>query len=95
MTNLGVFRKYLEIYCRQHPKLNMDMTLLIRHLQPTEKGIPIEIYAFSNEKSWALYEEIQSDIFDHILAVIPEFELNVFQLPSGNDLKNITLSTKK
>lgn len=94
MTNLGVFRKYLENYCRQHPKLNTDMTLLIRHLQPSEKGIPIEIYAFSNEKAWALYEEIQSDIFDHILAVIPEFELSVFQLPSGNDLKYINQPNK-
>ena len=86
MTNLGVFRKYLENYCARHPKLNTDMTFLIRHLQPTEKGIPIQVYVFSAEKSWPVYESIQADLFDHILAVIPEFGLRVFQEPSGDDI---------
>ncbi|MCF8225366.1 MAG: mechanosensitive ion channel family protein [Bacteroidales bacterium] len=88
MTNLGTFRKYLEIYLQNHPKINRDMTFLIRHLQPTERGIPIEIYVFSNDVKWANYEAIQADIFDHILSVIPEFGLRVFQDPSGDDFKS-------
>jgi len=88
-TNLGIFRNYLSNYLRNHPKINLDMTFLIRHLQPTETGIPIEIYVFSREQAWAVYEDIQSDIFDHILAVIPEFELRVFQNPSGGDFRSL------
>ncbi|TCO07635.1 mechanosensitive ion channel family protein [Natronoflexus pectinivorans] len=87
MTNLGVFRKYLENYVVRHPKLNTEMIFLIRHLQPSEKGIPLEIYVFCKDKAWAKYEEIQADIFDHVLAVIPEFDLRVFQLPAGDDLR--------
>jgi miniconductance mechanosensitive channel len=89
MTNLGVFRKYLEEYLMHHPKINKGMTFLVRHLQPTEKGIPIEIYVFSTDQDWAKYEAVQADIFDHILAVIPEFGLSVFQFPTGNDLKKL------
>ncbi len=85
-TNLGIFRKYLEAYLSNHPMINTGMTFLIRHLQPTEKGLPIEIYVFSKVQEWASYESIQADIFDHILAVLPEFELKVFQNPSGNDV---------
>lgn len=85
ITNLGSFRKYLELYLRNHPKIHQDMTFLVRHLQPGDNGIPIEIYVFSNDQAWANYEAIQADIFDHILAVIPEFGLRVFQSPSGND----------
>ena len=92
-TNLGVFRKYLEAWLANHPMISTEMTFLVRHLQPTEKGLPIEIYVFSKEQRWAQYEAIQSDIFDHILAVMPEFELNVFQNPSGNDILNF-LRTK-
>ncbi len=87
-TNIGIFRKYLEVYLQQNPMINKDMTFIVRHLQPTEKGLPIEIYVFSKEKAWVRYEAIQADIFDHILAVIPEFELRVFQEPSGNDFRN-------
>lgn len=87
MTNLGTFRKYLELYLKQHPKIHTDMTLLVRHLQPTEKGIPIEVYAFSNDQEWAKYESIQADIFDHILAILPEFGLKIFQIPTGSDFK--------
>lgn len=90
MTNLGVFRKYVENYLMRHPSINTEMTFLVRHLQPTEKGIPLEIYVFSSEQRWALYESIQADIFDHLLAVIPEFDLQVFQLPSGGDLRALT-----
>ncbi len=85
-TNLGIFRKYLESYLQHHPQVNQEMTLLVRHLQPTEKGIPVEIYLFSKEQQWNIYESIQADIFDHILAVLPEFELKVFQNPTGNDI---------
>jgi len=89
MTNLGTFRKYVEEYLRHHPKIHNDMTFLVRQLQPDERGLPIEIYVFSNDQEWANYEAIQSDIFDHILAVIPQFELRVFQNPSGRDFQNL------
>ena len=89
MTNLGIFRKYLENYLKQHPKINDKMTLIVRHLDPTEKGIPIQIYAFSREQAWARYESVQADIFDHVLAIIPLFELRIFQNPSGDDLKQL------
>ncbi len=87
MTNLGVFRKYLQNYLLNHPKTNKEMTMLVRHLQPGDKGIPIEIYVFSSDQVWANYESIQADIFDHVLAVIPQFDLQVFQAPSGNDFR--------
>lgn len=89
LTNLGVFRKYLEIYLDQHPAIQHGMTTMVRQLQPTDRGIPLEIYGFSSEKAWELYENIQSDIFDHILAVIPEFDLRVFQNPTGHDFKQL------
>ncbi|MDD4143394.1 MAG: mechanosensitive ion channel [Prolixibacteraceae bacterium] len=91
-TNIGIFRKYLEVYLKQHPMINNDMTFLIRHLQPLGKGLPIEIYVFCKEKSWASYESIQADIFDHILAVIPRFDLRVFQEPSGADFSKLVTS---
>jgi miniconductance mechanosensitive channel len=89
MTNLGIFRRYLEYYLRNHPMIHQEMTFLVRHLQPSEKGIPIEIYVFSKDQRWAFYESIQADIFDHILAVIPHFHLRVFQNPTGEDFKSI------
>ena len=85
-TNLGIFRAYLVEYLRSHPSIHTGMTFLVRHLQPTPQGLPIEIYVFSSDKAWANYEAIQADIFDHILATIPEFGLRVFQQPSGSDL---------
>lgn len=88
-TNLGIFRKYLEGYVKNNPNINTDMTLLVRQLQPSETGLPIEIYGFSKSKEWAVYENIQADIFDHILAVIPEFDLRVFQSPSGFDIRDL------
>lgn len=90
ITNLGTFRAYLVEYLKNHPKIHNDMTFLVRHLQPTEKGIPIEIYVFSNDQAWANYEAIQADIFDHVLAVIPQFDLSVFQHPSGEDVRRFT-----
>ena len=90
MTNLGTFRAYVTAYLTHHPMINKDMTFLIRHLAPTEHGLPIEIYVFSKDHKWANYENIQSDIFDHILAVVPEFDLRVFQNPSGRDFSKLT-----
>jgi len=89
LTNIGVFRIYLQAYLTEHPMINNDMTFMVRQLQSTEKGQPIEIYAFSKDQEWINYEAIQSDIFDHVLAVISEFDLNIYQLPSGADL-NLT-----
>jgi len=86
MTNIGVFRAYIRAYLHNHPKINNEMTSMVRQLQPTDKGLPLQIYVFSNDKRWVEYEKIQSDIFDHILAVAPEFELRVFQNPSGYDV---------
>jgi len=89
LTNIGTFRKYIEAYLENHPKIHNDMTFLVRQLQPSEKGLPIEIYVFSNDQEWANYEAIQSDIFDHILAIVPEFNLRVFQNPTGDDFRNL------
>jgi len=89
LTNIGTFRKYIEAYLQSHPKIHNDMTFLVRQLQPSEKGLPIEIYVFSNDQEWANYEAIQSDIFDHILAIVPEFNLKIFQNPTGDDFKNL------
>ncbi len=94
MTNLGIFRAYMEQYLKNHPKIHQDMTFLVRHLQPTEKGIPLQIYVFSKDQAWANYEAIQADIFDHILAVIPEFDLRVFQNPSGADFKTLATGAR-
>ncbi|MCF8361069.1 MAG: mechanosensitive ion channel family protein [Prolixibacteraceae bacterium] len=88
-TNLGIFRKYLDAYLKNHPKVHNEMTFLIRHLEPTEKGIPIQVYVFSKENEWAKYEAVQADIFDHIIAVLPEFGLRIFQIPSGHDLRTL------
>lgn len=89
LTNIGTFRAYLIQYLKNHPKIRQDMTFLVRHLQPGETGLPVEIYVFSNDQVWANYESIQADIFDHILAIIPEFDLRVFQNPTGNDFKSL------
>jgi len=74
-------------YLREHPVISKDMTFLVRQLQPSENGIPIEIYVFSTDQNWVNYEGIQADIFDHILAALPEFELAVFQAPTGRDVR--------
>lgn len=92
LTNIGVFRKYTEVYLNNHPRIlgeGTGYTLIVRHLQPTENGLPIQIYAFSKDQAWAIYEQVQADIFDHIFAVVPEFELRVFQNPTGDDFRNI------
>jgi miniconductance mechanosensitive channel len=80
LTNLGLFRKYINQYIQSHPGINKDMMLMVRHLQPTEKGIPLEIYCFSKDKTWVSYEHIMADIFDHILASVKYFDLEIFEL---------------
>ncbi|MCG8343468.1 MAG: mechanosensitive ion channel family protein [Chlorobiales bacterium] len=95
LTNLGTFRAYLVAYLRNHPKINPDMTFLIRHLEPTENGISVQIYVFSNDQVWANYEAIQADIMDHVLAILPFFELRVFQAPSGSDIAGAGLALQK
>jgi miniconductance mechanosensitive channel len=86
-TNIGVFRAYLEEYLAHHPLVDNQSDLLVRQLQPNSSGIPIEIYAFTLETGFIRYEKVQSDIFDHILAIVPQFDLRVFQSPTGEDLK--------
>ncbi len=89
LTNLGTFRAYLEAYLRNHPKISDKLTLLVRQLQPTENGLPIEIYVFTNVTDWLAYEGIQADIFDHILAAAGEFDLHLFQNPTGGDFHQL------
>lgn len=83
LTNLGIFRKYINNYIETHPGANKEMTIMCRHLQPTEKGIPIEIYLFTSDKRWINHEYIMADIFDHIIASVAYFDLEIFELPSG------------
>ena len=91
LTNIGTFRAYCIEYLRNHPDIHQDMTLIVRQLAPTENGLPIEIYVFTNTVEWVQFEAIQSDIFDHLFSVLSEFNLEAFQSPSGADLKQLTL----
>jgi miniconductance mechanosensitive channel len=97
LTNLGTFRAYCEAYLRAHPKIHKKMTLMARQLQPTELGLPLELYTFSNDTGWVNYENIQSDILDHLLAIINEFGLAVYQNPSSADVRGLggVIGTKK
>ncbi|CAL2101261.1 Mechanosensitive ion channel [Tenacibaculum sp. 190130A14a] len=85
LTNFGVFRIYIDEYLKTHPKINKELLFMTRQLEPTIHGIPLEVYAFSSEKEWSIYERIMADIFDHILASVPFFNLEVFEAPSGKD----------
>lgn len=87
LTNIGTLRAYLDAYLRAHPKIHKHMTLMVRQLAPVPEGLPLEIYAFTNTTAWAEYEAIQSDIFDHIFAVIDEFDLRIHQIPTGSDMR--------
>ena len=89
-TNLGVFRIYLTHYLQSLPTVNQELTCMVRQLQPTELGIPLELYFFSTQKEWVPYEGLQSDVFDHVLAVVPAFGLRVFQNPTGEDFRHYT-----
>ncbi|WP_321333122.1 mechanosensitive ion channel domain-containing protein [uncultured Bacteroides sp.] len=88
-SNLGIFRAYLNNYLKNLPEVNKEMTCMVRHLQPTEQGIPIELYFFSSVTDWVAYENIQADILDHVLAIIPTFGLRVFQNPTGSDFREL------
>ncbi len=88
-TNIGVFRAYIVAFLKSHPKIHQNMTFLVRHLEPTPYGLPVQIYVFSNDQAWANYEAIQADIFDHLLAALPEFDLRIFQNPTGYDFSKI------
>ena len=92
LTNAGVYRAYIVAWLRQHPMVHQDMTFLVRHLDPTEHGLPIEIYVFCREQEWAAYEAIQADIIDHLFAMAPQFDLRVFQSPSGPDVERALAS---
>ena len=93
LTNIGTFRAYVERYLRNHPGIHQKgMTLMVRQLSPTSEGLPLEIYCFTNTIAWAEYEGIQSDIFDHLLAIAPEFNLRVYQAPSGADMRALGLN---
>lgn len=87
LTNLGTFRAYVVAYLKHHPKINQQMTLMVRQLDPSANGLPLEVYCFSSDKVWENYESIQSDIFDHLLSILPEFGLEVFQNPTGLDFR--------
>ncbi len=87
LTNIGIFRAYLDLYIHQLKVVNTDLDCMIRHLQPTPEGIPMQLYFFSSIKEWATYEAIQANVFDHVMAIVPEFDLRIFQRPSGFDLQ--------
>jgi miniconductance mechanosensitive channel len=89
MTNIGTFRAYVEAFIKNHPRVNHNLTSMVRQLPPGTNGLPIEIYVFTNDIVWQNYEAIQADIFDHILAIVPEFGLRIFQNPSGKDFSRI------
>jgi len=90
LTNLGVFRKYIEEYLKHHSAINKDMMIMARQLAPTSQGIPLEVYAFSSDKRWENYEYIMADIFDHAIAAVPYFDLEIFELPSNSSFLNNT-----
>lgn len=92
LTNIGVFRKYIDSYLKQHSGINKDMMIMARQLAPTTQGVPMEIYAFSSDKRWENYEYIMSDIFDHLIAALPYFDLEIFELPSSSSFKGIHIS---
>lgn len=89
LTNLGTFRAYLREFLQHHDSVHKGMTLLVRQLAPTQTGVPIELYIFTNDTRWGVYEDIQADIFDHIFAILPQFGLKVYQAPSGNDVRQV------
>jgi miniconductance mechanosensitive channel len=89
LTNVGTFRTYVLEYLRANPKIHKEMTLLVRQLASTPQGVPMEIYCFTNDTQWANYEAIQGDIFDHLIAILPEFGLEAFQQPAGRDFARL------
>ena len=95
MTNLGTFRAYVEQYLRSHLMIHQDITIMVRQLDPAPTGLPLEIYCFTADTSWETYEGIQADIFDHLLAILPEFGLRVFQQPSRRGLARVGAAARR
>jgi len=91
LTNLGTFRAYVELYLRARPDIASEMTFMVRQLQATKDGLPLELYVFVKDVRWEVYESVQADIFDHLFAIVPEFGLRVFQAPSGHDMRQLAL----
>lgn len=89
-TNLGIFRHYLDVFLENNSAINKDLSLMVRHMAPTDKGLPLELYCFSKDKRWVNYEHIQADIFEHLLAAIPYFDLEIFESPTGSDFKKLS-----
>ncbi len=89
LTNIGTFRAYCVAYLRAHPDINQDMLLIVRQLAPTEHGLPLELYVFTKDVRWVFHEAAQADIFDHLLAMVPQFDLRVFQQPAGHDFRTL------
>jgi miniconductance mechanosensitive channel len=89
LTNAGTFRAYAYNYLKNHPKIHPGMTLIVRQLSPGPEGLPLEIYCFTSTTEWAVFEDIQSDVFDHLLAIVPEFGLRFYQKPAGSDLATL------
>ncbi len=94
LTNVGLFREYINRYVRNNPKIRQDMTLLVRQLAPTEHGLPLELYMFTADTRWAFYENIMSDIFDHLFAAIKYFDLEVFEAPASDDIRGLNLTVQ-
>lgn len=94
-TNLGIFRVYLNLYLKNHPHVHHDMIYMVRQLQPTEQGIPLELYFFTDTTAWLEYESIQADVFDHVLSILPTFDLQIYQNISGSDLLNTVKTMQK
>ena len=95
LTNIGTFRAYIVNYLKHHSKIHQGMTLLVRQLSPGPSGVPIEIYVFTNDTAWVAYEDIQGDVFDHIMAIVPEFGLRLYQSPSGADVHQVVTHLTK
>ena len=94
-VNLYVFRNYMETYLHNHPGVNQEMILMIRQLQPTPQGLPLELYFFSADTLWVIYEKLQAEVFEHLIAILPEFGLRAFQSPSGRDLGDCTVKIQQ
>ncbi|KKK57821.1 hypothetical protein LCGC14_3050620, partial [marine sediment metagenome] len=93
-TNLGIFRRYIDAFLHENPAINKDLFLMVRHLEPTPQGIPLEVFCFSKDKRWEIYEHVQADIFDHIIAAVPYFKLELFEELSGSDFPGKNPSAK-
>jgi len=95
LTNIGTFRAYAKAYIERHPEIRKDMLMIVRMMEPQSEGIPVEVYCFANNTAWVEYERIQGDIFDHLLAILPEFWLRLYQAPAGSDFAQLQFSSRK